>query len=278
MTKRQIIDYYDQTEIDYRLVWHLDSQMALHFGFWDQTTKNFNQALQRENEILSRLVKIKRSDKVLDAGCGVGGSAIYLAKKYGLRVVGITLSRKQVIRAEDNALKHKVDHLTQFKVMDFTRTSFKNDTFDVIWAIESVCHAQSKEKFIKESFRILKKGGRLIVADGFALKKNFTKKEQVMMKWLKGWGVDFLETTDNFKRFLLGVGFKKITYQNMTKNILPSSKRLYRYFFPAWVITRLAQWLGLRSKIQTGNVISAYYQYQVIKKGLCQYGIFYAKK
>lgn len=279
MNNKQVVDYYDQTEIDYRLIWHLSSEMAMHYGFWDRKVSNLKQALQRENQVLSFMAQIKKSDIVLDAGCGVGGSSIYLAKKIGCRVMGITLSQKQAETASANALRNKVDHLTDFQVMDFTDTKFKEASFDVVWAIESVCHAQNKAKFVKESFRLLKKGGRLILADGFADKSNYLGKEKEWMeKWLTGWGVDFLEVADNFKKYLTEAGFKKISFKDVTWRVMPSSKRLYKYFFPAFLITKIAQLFKLRNKIQTGNVISAYYQYKVLKKGLAEYGIFYAQK
>lgn len=279
MNKKQIVDYYDQTEIDYRLVWYLNSQMAMHYGFWDKTTQNFQQALQRENEILSQIAKIKKSDLVLDAGCGVGGSAIFLAKKYGCRVFGITLVPKQVKEARENSKKHQVDHLTKFKVVDFTKTSFANESFGVVWAIESVCHAQDKQKFTQESFRVLKKEGRLIIADWFLTKERHSVYEKSLMdKWLKGWGVGFLQSAATFKQFLAEAGFKKIKFKDVTKNILPSSKRLYLYFFPGLVVTKVMEALGLRNKIQTANVMSAYYQYKLLQRNLWQYGIFYAQK
>lgn len=277
--KNQIIQYYDQTKIDYQLIWHLNSQMAMHLGFWDKTTHNLPQALQKENEVLSQIVQVKKRDLVLDAGCGVGGSSIYLAKKYGCKVMGITLSQDQVEEAQENAAKNKVDHLTKFGVMDFTATHFKNEVFDVVWAIESVCHAGNKQKFIKEAFRILKKEGRLILADGFTVKNNFTQKEQELIdKWLKGWGVEFLENKQNFQIWLELTGFTNIHYFNITKNIMPSSKLLYWYSFPALITTLVAQAVGVRTKVQTNNVLSAYYQYQVLKRNLCEYGIFYAQK
>lgn len=278
MNKDKIIDYYDQTEIDYRLIWHLDSQMAMHYGFWDKTTKNFIQALQRENEILSQIVKIKRSDLVLDAGCGVGGSSIYLAKKYGCRVVGVTLSRQQVVKAKDNAIKHQVDHLTEFKVTDFTKTKFKSNTFDVVWAVESVCHTPSKQKFIKESFRILKKDGRLILADFFVKDKFSFTEEKIVSSWLKGWSVKSLESMERFQRFLKETGFKNVITKNMTGKIRPSAKRMYVYYFPGLVVGWGLKLLGLRSKVQNDNIWAAYYQYQALKRNLWEYGVFYAQK
>ena len=92
----EIIQYYNTCESDYRMFWDLDRSMAMHAGFWDETTRTLTDALKRENEILAEYAQIKSHEKVLDAGCGVGGSSIFLAQHYGCKVTGITLSAHQV--------------------------------------------------------------------------------------------------------------------------------------------------------------------------------------
>lgn len=281
MNRGQIVNYYDQAEVDYRLVWHLGSEMAMHYGFWEIGVKSLSQALQRENQVLAKLAKIKKEDRVLDAGCGVGGSAIFLAKTFGCQIIGVTLSSHQVEMARKNAKKHGVEDLAAFKVMDFSKTNFKNDYFDVVWAIESVCHSPDKKKFVKEACRILKPGGRLAVADGFLTRepsRYSLKEKRLIDQWLRGWGVDFLESPGNFQGYLQSAGFKKISCSDKTKLVMPSAQRLYQYFFPAYLVTKVGELIGLRNKIQTANVMSAYYQYQVLIQGLCQYGIFLAQK
>lgn len=279
ISKEQIVNYYDSAEIDYKLIWNLRESLALHFGYWDDKVKNFQQALERENEILAEMAHIKSSDVVLDAGCGVGGSSIFLAKKFGCKVIGITLSQKQADMATKNALQNGVAGNTEFIVMDFENMTFSDGKFDVVWGIESICHANSKKKFIEDSYRILKANGRLIIADGFATRDNLTDGEKnIMQKWLSGWGVNFLETKENFKAFSSKIGFQKTSLKDVTKNVMPSSKRLYKYSFPAMFFGKIAEFLKLRTKTQTGNIIAARYQHIALLNGLWRYGIFYAEK
>ena len=77
------------------------------------------------------------------------------------KVTGVTLSEHQVELAKANAKKHGVDSLVSFEVMDFCHTTFYDASFDVIWGIESICHAEDKMKFVQEASRVFKKGRSL---------------------------------------------------------------------------------------------------------------------
>ncbi|MGB0390509.1 MAG: SAM-dependent methyltransferase [Salibacteraceae bacterium] len=93
INKNHIIEYYDKSKVAYQDIWHLDTAMALHYGFWEKGVTNLKQALIKENEVVVTLAKITPKDKVLDAGCGVGGSSFYLAQNIGCSVHGISLSK-----------------------------------------------------------------------------------------------------------------------------------------------------------------------------------------
>ena len=103
--------------------------------------------------------------KVLDVGCGVGGTSRYLAKKLGpdSDVTGITLSPNQVKRATELAVEQSVPN-AKFQVMNALEMEFEDDTFDVVWACESGEHMPDKEAYINEMMRVLKPGGKFVMA------------------------------------------------------------------------------------------------------------------
>ena len=164
---QRIIQYYRETENAYKDSWALDKSLAIHYGYWDEKVKNFPASLLRMNEVMMEMAGIKDKDRVLDAGCGVGGSSLFMASVLGCRVTGISLSQGQIEKARQYAEKRKQQGLVDFLVMDYCNTTFPNESFDVIWGCESICYAPDKAAFIKEAYRLLKPGGRLVVADGF---------------------------------------------------------------------------------------------------------------
>ena len=104
---KNIVDYYAESENAYKDSWDLDNSLAIHYGYWDEKVKNFPQSLLRMNEVMMEAASISSSDQVLDAGCGIGGSSIFLAEKIGCNVTGISLSERQVIKARELALEKK---------------------------------------------------------------------------------------------------------------------------------------------------------------------------
>jgi cyclopropane fatty-acyl-phospholipid synthase-like methyltransferase len=103
MTERLLAEriraYYDETWGDYRWLWLSPRNYAIHFGYWDATTRTHAQSLREMNRALADRIGIQPGQRVLDAGCGVGGSALWLARKRGVEVVGVTLVASQVERA-----------------------------------------------------------------------------------------------------------------------------------------------------------------------------------
>ena len=144
LNTQEIINYYDHCQVDYELVWHLKTKMCMHYGYWDDTTSTLREALVNMNKRVAAFAQVQKGDYVLDAGCGVGGSSIFLAKTLNCITKGITLSEKQVNTCRDNAAKHNVTHQCTFEVQNYLATDFADNTFDIVWAIESVCYAFDK--------------------------------------------------------------------------------------------------------------------------------------
>ena len=229
--------------------------------------------------VMADAAGIKEGDKVLDAGCGVGGSSIWLAELRGCSVTGISLNANQVKKATEYAREAGLSDRVQFEQKDYCHTGYAGNSFDVIWAIESVCYANDKTAFIREASRLLKKGGRLIVADFFKAGNLEGKDAEDVQKLAHGWAVNDFATEEDFRRQLTAAGYQNIQVQDIGEAILPSVKRLYRSYFIGKPIAVLYGLFNRKtSSLSKGNVETAWYQYHTFKKGLWKYLIFVGEK
>jgi tocopherol O-methyltransferase len=276
---KKIVEYYLATEHAYKDSWDLDNSLAIHYGYRDEKVKTFPQSLLRMNEVMMEAAAIKPTDRVLDAGCGIGGSSIFIAATIGARVTGISLSERQVEQALTHAKQKGVEGLVDFIVMNYCITDFPDQSFDVVWGCESICYADNKEQFVKEAWRLLKPGGRLVVADGFV--SAFENNEHpVIRQWLNGWQVNYLESPERFGSFMRQTGFDHINYRNISKETAHSSQRLYRFYYLAslYLLWKKISFSKPATATQKGNIYACKYQYHGMKKGLWQYGLIVGKK
>jgi MPBQ/MSBQ methyltransferase len=111
----------------------------------------------------SGLDQLPTGSRVLDVGCGIGGSARILARDYGLDVLGISISPAQIARA--TALTPASLPRCRFQVMDALDLTLADGSFDAVWSVEACPHMPDKQRYADELLRVLRPGGRLAVAD-----------------------------------------------------------------------------------------------------------------
>lgn len=273
--------YYEGTLLDYRVAWVRKRTLALHFGYWDEDTRSHAQSLINMNKVMASLADLRAGQRVLDAGCGIGGPAMWLAENYGVEVVGVTLSAVQARRANKYARQRGLEGLARFEQQDFTNTSFPDESFDIVWAEESVCHVPlaTKQAFMREAYRVLKPGGQLILEDWVRLRRPFPEKdERLLTLWLSGWAIYDLATMDEYAQWAEEAGFTVIGRRDITSHAHRSFLHLYRislFCYPAGLLMRA---LRIRSALEHGNMRSARLQWVTYKRGLWGIGILSARK
>ena len=139
----------------------------IHLGFYSPGKKfmDFRKAkVQFVHELVkwSGLDKLPEGSRILDVGCGIGGSSRILAKYYGFNVTGITISPAQVKRARELT---PLGLSCNFEVMDALNLKYEDGSFDAVWSVEAGAHMNDKVKFADEMLRTVRPGGYLALAD-----------------------------------------------------------------------------------------------------------------
>ncbi len=171
------------------------------------------------------LDKLPRGTTILDVGCGIGGSSRILAKDYGFEVTGITISPKQVQRAQELTPEGVT---ARFQIDDALALSFPDNSFDVVWSIEAGPHMPDQAKYAQEMIRVLKPGGILVVADWNQRDDrqkplNFWEKP-VMRQLLDQWSHPSFSSIEGFSEQIAETGLVEgeVVTADWTQETLPS--------------------------------------------------------
>lgn len=228
LTQADVNEYYTNSNLVYKLFFYSSNSLTMHHGFWDSKTKDVHQAALNENDFVAKLASCNKDLKILDAGCGVGGTAIYLAKKYHYSITGITLNSPQVKIAQQHAKKNEVSDLVSFSTADYTQTQFADNTFDCVYAIESVSHSPSKLAFTNEAFRILKPGGKLVIADGYVKRQPENSLERKLLySYQLAFALPEASMENDMTNALQKSGFIHVQGHNKLKEVEPSIYFIY---------------------------------------------------
>ena len=131
---------------------------SFHFAH-TYINETHEESIARHERRLADYLKVAAGQKVLDAGCGVGGPAREIAQYTQAHVTGVTLNRYQVERGRSHTKLHNLEHLVTHMQADFTKLPFEDASFDAAYAIEATCHSPELSMVYGEIYRILKPGG-----------------------------------------------------------------------------------------------------------------------
>ncbi|WP_434597717.1 methyltransferase domain-containing protein [Streptomyces sp. A5-4] len=204
-----IKDHYDGLIELYEDLWG----EHIHHGYWaeGEPDPGRHAAQVRLVDELIAFGPVPEGTRVLDAGCGIGASAVYLAERLGCRVDGITLSAEQVGRAETKASEAGVSDRTGFRLLDAMHTDYPDATFDVVWALESCELMPDKKAFLAECHRVLKPGGTLLVATWCARDDRLAPDEaRLLDRIYRDFVVSHVLPLDHYQAIAEELGFAEI--------------------------------------------------------------------
>jgi 27-O-demethylrifamycin SV methyltransferase len=168
-TASDVGTYYDTMGPFYQTLWG----NSIHFGYWPDpadASVSMSQAQIFFTDLLIESIGVSPGHRVLDVGCGTGRPGLQLAEKAGVEVVGITVSQTQVATANEQARALGLDGRARFELVDAMQLPYEDASFDGAWAFESIFHVPSRVQVFSEMARVVRSGGRIVVADFVTLR------------------------------------------------------------------------------------------------------------
>ncbi|KAM3612427.1 uncharacterized protein V6R79_008077 [Siganus canaliculatus] len=161
------------------------------------------------------MLNLKPGQKVLDIGCGIGGGDFYMAKTFGVEVLGLDLSDNMVDIALERAKSEKLESV-QFEVADATKRSFPEASFDVIYSRDTILHIDDKLALFKRFYSWLKPGGQLLISDYCCGEKPWAP---VFEAYVKQRGY-ILYTPPQYGKFIEEAGFCNVRADDRTAQFI----------------------------------------------------------
>ncbi len=217
----QVRKYYDHNTGRF-IKWGKDERtFNLHSAVWHPEVTSLAEAMHYSNELIAREIEQcpYPVDRVLDLGCGVGGSIFYLARRLS-RVrsfTGISLSPLQIDTARQripDAQKNRI----HFKEGCFLQVSTGRFNADFSYSIEAFTHCSDPEIFFAVQADLLAPGGRLAIvddclSDGIRLS---SRQMRMLDRYRRNWLLPGLRNFSALKSLAAGKGFRLLKNQNLT--------------------------------------------------------------
>lgn len=263
----------------------------IHLGYYNEEEmaagykkKNF---IQAKYDFVDEMMKLggisadaDNGVKVLDVGCGVGGTSRYLAKKLpDADVTGITLSPNQVKRATELAVEQNVPN-AKFTVMNALEMEFPDNSFDIVWACESGEHMPDKEAYINEMMRVLKPGGKFVMATWCQRDDRdvpFDDRDKRDLRFLyEEWTHPYFISIEKYKEIIDATGLMNdVTTEDWNEQTIASWRHSVwvGVYDPRGFIFKPTKYLKC---VRDGYCLER--MHRAFDRGLMQYGMFAATK
>jgi tocopherol O-methyltransferase len=214
VSKQVIRNHYDLTTLFYRLFWG----PHIHHGLWTESESPCRAQLQL-TERLAEMAGLKGGERVIDIGCGMGGSSIHLAKKLNCNVTGITISRVQRQWATAAAFLQRVSSRTKFVAQDAEQVEFPGKEADLVWSIECTEHLFDKPRFFQRAASWLKPGGRLSICAWLAGSNLNDSQQKQVYDVCEGFFCPSLGTAENYQQWMTEAGLEMRYTEDWTERV-----------------------------------------------------------
>lgn len=187
----------------------------LHHGYYLNGNESKKVATENLIRLLVNKSDLKRRSKVLDVGCGFGGTSRWLAQEYQCRVTGINLSPVQVGIAHE--LSRNTRPRPRFIAADANELSI-TEQYDVVWAVETISHLNERDVFFKSISELLHLDGKICVAAWLKNENLSDSDSRTIERIEKGMLVD-LPTLSEYQKHTEHNGLTLAYYEDISEHV-----------------------------------------------------------
>jgi tocopherol O-methyltransferase len=266
----EIRKHYDRLSILYRMFWG----EHLHHGYWENG-ESIKRAQLKLMERLAEKASIPRGSHVLDIGCGLGGSAFWLANQYNCRVTGLTISPVQARLATRKARAKGLTDQVRFLVEDANFWQPQPESVDVVWIMESSEHFRDKKDFFARCASALKQGGILAICAWLRGEQPTREDDQELVATIgQAMLSASLDTLSQYVSWMREANLQIETAKDITTNIAPTWKYCSR------MSKRIPlRWLVRFADAPTQRFVKSFpLMTEAYANGAMAFGLFVAKK
>lgn len=124
--------HYDISN-DFFALW-LDARMVYSCSYFPTGTETLDESQEHKLELICRKLRLKEGERFLDLGCGYGGLVMYAAERHGVQALGVTLSEKHGLLAQERVRQKGLEGRCRIEIMDYRQLP-PGQRFDKIAAI-----------------------------------------------------------------------------------------------------------------------------------------------